>query len=113
MHLMQHKDHKVPFHLTEKIDKEIKHLFDTNQSIKLNKCADDVFISQIVIKAKDKTIKITSDSKLLIDAIGKNKYRRDPSKYRRLINVMIPISGLIFLDLSSAILWLKITVSSM
>ena len=48
------------------MDKEIKHLLDMNQIIKLNKCADDVFISPIVITGKHyKSIKLALDSQLL------------------------------------------------
>ena len=58
------------------MDKEIKHLLETNQIIKLDKCSDDVFISPIVIKVKhDKSIKLALDSQLLNDAITKNKYQ--------------------------------------
>ena len=72
----QHKGRRVPVHLTDKVDKEIKHLLDTNQIIKLDKCSDDVFISPIVITVKhDKSIKFALDSQLLNDAINKNKYQ--------------------------------------
>ena len=72
----QHKGRRVPLHLTEKVDKEIKHLLDTNQIVKLDKCSDDVFISPIVITVKhDKSIKLALDSQLLNDAINKNKYQ--------------------------------------
>ena len=36
----QHKDRRVPLHLTDKVDKEIRHLLDTNQIVKLEKCSD-------------------------------------------------------------------------
>ena len=36
----QHKGRRVQLHLTEKIDKEIRHLLDTNQLIKHEKCSD-------------------------------------------------------------------------
>ena len=108
---LQHIGQRVPLHLTEKIDEEIKHLLNTNESINVNKCADDVFISPIVITVKDKTIKLTSNSKLLNDEIVKNKYRRDQSKNRCLSNVLIPISALIILGLSSAIGRRKTTAS--
>ena len=72
----QHKGRRVPLHLTDKVDKEIKHLLDTGQIIKLDKCSDDVFISPIVITVKhDKSIKLALDSQLLNDAINKNKYQ--------------------------------------
>ena len=72
----QHKGRRVPLHLTEKVDKEIQHLPNTNQIIKLEKCSDQVFISPVVITVKhDQSIKLTLDSKLLNDAIDKNKYQ--------------------------------------
>ena len=58
------------------MDKNIKHLLDTNQIIKLDKCSDDVFISPIVITVKhDKSINLALDSQLLNDAINKNQYQ--------------------------------------
>ena len=72
----QHKSRRVSLHLTEKVDKEIQHLLNTNQIIKLEKCSDQVFISPVVITVKhDHSIKLALDSKLLNDAIDKNKYR--------------------------------------
>ena len=72
----QHKGRRVPLHLTDKVDKEIQHLFDTNQIIKLDKCSDQVFISPVVTTVKhDQSIKLALDSKLLNDAIDKNKYQ--------------------------------------
>ena len=72
----QHKGRRVPLHLTEKVDKEIQHLLGTNQIIKLEKCSDQVFISPVVITVKhDQSIKLALDSKLLNDAIDKNKYQ--------------------------------------
>ena len=72
----QHKGRRVPLHLTDKVDKEIQHLLDTNQIIKLDKCSDQVFIIPVVITVKhDQSIKLAIDSKLLNDAIDKNKYQ--------------------------------------
>ena len=72
----QHKGRRVPLHLTEKVDKEIQHLLNTNQIKKLEKCSDLVFISPVVITVKhDQSIKLALDSKLLNDAIDKNKYQ--------------------------------------
>ena len=66
----------VPLPLTDKVDKEIQHLLDTNQLIKLDKCSEQVFISPVVITVKhDQSIKLALDSKLLNDAIDKNKYQ--------------------------------------
>ena len=72
----QHKGRRVPLHLTEKVDKEIQQLLNTNQIIKLEKCSDQVFISPVVLTVKhDQSIKLALDSKLLNDAIDKNKYQ--------------------------------------
>ena len=72
----QHKGRRVPLHLTDKVDKEIQHLVDTNQIIKQEKCSDQVFISPVVITVKhDQSIKLAPDSKLLNDVIDKNKYQ--------------------------------------
>ena len=71
----QHKGRRVPLHLTEKVGKEIQHLLNTNQIIKLEKCSDQVFISPVVITVKhDQSIKLALDSKLLNDAIDKYYY---------------------------------------
>ena len=44
--------------------------------VKLNKCDEDCFISQIVItRKKDGSIKLALDSKLIINQIFKNKYQ--------------------------------------
>ena len=49
----QHKGRRVPLHLTDKVDKELKHfLLDTKQIIKLDKPSDDIFISPIVNTVK-------------------------------------------------------------
>ena len=70
----QHKGRRVPLNLTDKIDKEIRHLLDTKEIIKLDKCSDSVLTSPVVITVKhDESIKIALDSTLLIDAIEKNK----------------------------------------
>ena len=62
--------------MTDKVDKEIKHLLETKQKIKLEKCSDDMFISPIVVTVKhNKSIKLALDSKLLNDAIVKINYQ--------------------------------------
>ena len=72
----QHKGRRVPLHLTEKVDKEIQHLLNTKQIIKLEKRSDQIFISPVVITVKhDQSIKLALDSKLLNDAFDKNKYQ--------------------------------------
>ena len=72
----QHKGQRVPLHLTDKVAKEIRHLLDTKQITKIDKCSDKVFISPVVITRKsDQSIKLALDSKLLKNAIEKNKYQ--------------------------------------
>ena len=51
-------------------------MIDEKQIVKLTKCSDEHFISLVVITVKsDQTIKIALDSKILNDAIHKNKYQ--------------------------------------
>ena len=72
----QDKGRRVPLHLIEKIENELKKLIDEKQIIKLEKCSDELFISPVVITVKkDKSVKIALDSKKLNDAIHKNKYQ--------------------------------------
>ena len=72
----QHKGRRVPLHLLDKVELELKKLIDDGQIIKLEKCPDDLFISPVVITVKkDKSVKIAPDSKKLNDAIHKNKYQ--------------------------------------
>ena len=72
----QHKGRRVPLHLLEKVENELKKLIDDKQIIKLEKCSDELFISPVVITVKkDKSVKIALDSKKLNDAIHKNKYQ--------------------------------------
>ena len=70
----QHRGIRVTLHLTDKVYKKIKHLLDTKQIVKIDKCSDDVFISPIAITVKhDRSIKLALDSKFLNDAVWKNK----------------------------------------
>ena len=72
----QHKGRRVPLHLLDKEELELKKLIDDGQIIKLEKCPDDLFISHVVITVKkDKSVKIALDLKKLNDAIHKNKYQ--------------------------------------
>ena len=72
----QHKGRRVPLHLLEKVENELKKLIDDKPIIKLKKCSDELFISPVVITVKkDKSVKIALDSKKLNDAIHKNKYQ--------------------------------------
>ena len=72
----QHKGRRVPLHLLDKVEFEVKKLIDDGQIIKLEKCPDDLFISPVVVTVKkDKSVKIALDSKKLNDAIHKNEYQ--------------------------------------
>ena len=72
----QHKGRRIPLHLTEKVERELKKLIDEKQIKKFKKCSDEHFISPVVITVKsDQSIKIALDSKILNDAIHKNKYQ--------------------------------------
>ena len=72
----QHKGRRVHIHLIDKVEKELKKLFEDKQIIKLEKCSDEYFLSPVVITVKsDNSIKIALDSKELNDAIHKNKYQ--------------------------------------
>ena len=75
-HPTQHKGRRIPLHLTEKVERELKKLIDEKQIQKLTKCSDEHFISPVVITVKsDQSIKVALDSKILNDAIHKNKYQ--------------------------------------
>ena len=73
---VQQKGRRVPLHLLDKVEAELKKLIQDKQIIKLDKCSDEHFISPVVITVKhDKSVKIALDSKKLNDAIHKNKYQ--------------------------------------
>ena len=70
----QHNGRRIPLHLTEKLENELKKLIEEKQIKKLTSCSDEYFISPVVITVKsDQSIKIALDSKILNDAIHKNK----------------------------------------
>ena len=72
----QHKGRRVPIHLIDKVEKELRKLIEDKQIIKHEKCSDEYFISPVVITVKsDNSIKIALDSKELNEAIHKNKYQ--------------------------------------
>ena len=72
----QHKGRAVPLHLTEKVENELRKLINEKQIKKLTSCTDECFISPVEITVKsDQSIKIALDSKILNDAIHKNKYQ--------------------------------------
>ena len=73
---LQQKRRRIPIHIQEKIEQEIKSLIDQGHFVKLDSCSDKQFISPIVITVKkDHTIKLAMDSKQINKAIHKNKYQ--------------------------------------
>ena len=72
----QHKVRRVPLHLTEKVENDLKKSIEEKQIKNLTSCTDECFISPVVITVKsDQSIKIALDSKILNDAIHKIKYQ--------------------------------------
>ena len=70
------KGRKGPIHLQPKVKIEHEKLLNEGHIEKLNNCSDQFFISSIVITVKkDQSIKIALDSKILNEAIHKNKYQ--------------------------------------
>ena len=66
----QHKGRRIPLHLVEKVENELKKLIEDKQIKKLTSCSDEYFISPVVITVKaDHSIKIALDSKILNDAM--------------------------------------------
>ena len=54
---LQQKGRRIPIHIQEKVEQEIKFLIDQGHIVKLDSCNDKLFISQIVITVKkDHTI---------------------------------------------------------
>ena len=73
---LQQKGRRIPIHIQEKVEQEIRSLIDYGHIVKLNSCSDKQFISPIVITVKkDHTIKLAMDSKQINKAIHKNKYQ--------------------------------------
>ena len=72
----QHNGRRIPLHLVEKVENELKKLIEDKQIKKLTSSSDEYFISPVVITVKsDQSIKIALDSKILNDAKHKNKYQ--------------------------------------
>ena len=70
---LQQKGRRIPIHIQEKVEKEIKSLIDQGHIVKLYSCSDKQFIIPIVITVKkDHTIKLAMDSKQINKAIHKN-----------------------------------------
>ena len=73
---VQQKGHRVPLHLLDKVEAELKKLKQDKQIIRLDKCSDEHFKSLVVITVKhDKSVKIALDSKKLNEPIHKNRYQ--------------------------------------
>ena len=70
------KRRRIPLHLENQVEQELKKLQQNGHISKLSKCSDEFFISQIVITVKnDNTIKLAMDAKTINKAIHKNKYQ--------------------------------------
>ena len=73
---LQQKGRRIPIHIQEKVEQEIRSLIDQGHIVKLEKCSDQQFISPIVITVKkDQSIKLAMDSKQINKMIHKNKYQ--------------------------------------
>ena len=73
---LQQKGRRIPIHIQEKVEQELKSLIDQGHIVKLDSCSDKQFISPIVITVKkDQSIKLAMDSKQINKAIHKNKYQ--------------------------------------
>ena len=70
------KGRRVPLHLETKVEEELKNLQNNGHITKVEKCSDEFFISPIVITVKkDKSIKLSMDSKTINKSIHKSKYQ--------------------------------------
>ena len=75
---IQQKGRGIPIHLQERVEGELNKLMDQKNIIKLDRCLDQQFISQILITfKKDQTVKLALDSKKTNKFIHKNKYQID------------------------------------
>ena len=56
---LQQRGRRITTHIQEKLENEVRSLFDKGQIIQLEKCSDQYFISPIVITVKkDQSIKL-------------------------------------------------------
>ena len=70
------KGRRVPINLQPRVTAKLERLQNEVHIEKLSSCSDEHFISPIVIKIKkDQSIKLALDSKVLNNAIHKNKYQ--------------------------------------
>ena len=74
---LQQKGRRIPIHIQEKVEQEIRSLIDRGLIVKLDSCSDKQFIRPIKITVKkDGTIKLAMDSKQINKAINKNKHQK-------------------------------------
>ena len=73
---LQQKGRRIPIHIQEKVEQEIRSLIDQRHIVKLEKSSDQQFISPTVITVKkDQSIELAMDSKQNNKMIHKNKYQ--------------------------------------
>ena len=66
---IKQKARRVPLHLQEDVERELKKLIRTGHLEKINDVDEDCFVSPVVITVKsDKSVKITLDSRKLNDS---------------------------------------------
>ena len=73
---LQQRGRRIPIHIQEKVEHEVRSLIDHDHITRLEKCSDQQFISPIVITVKkDGSTKLAMDSKQINKSIHKNKYQ--------------------------------------
>ena len=73
---LQQKGRRIPTHIQEKVEQELRSLIDQGHIVELEKCNDQQFISRIVITVKkDQSIKLAMDSKQINKMMHKKKYQ--------------------------------------
>ena len=75
-HPTQHKGRRIPLHLTEKVENDLRKFFDEKQIRILTSNLDENFIGPVVITVNsDQSIEIALDLKILNDKIHKNNFQ--------------------------------------
>ena len=73
---LQQKGRRIPIHIQEKVEQEVRYLIDQGHIVKLENCSYQQFISPMIITVKkDQSIKLAMDSKQINKMIQKNKYQ--------------------------------------
>ena len=73
---LQQKGRRIPIHIQEKVEQEIRSLIDQGHLTKLEKCSDQHFISPINITVKkDQSNKLAMDLKPINKMIHKSRYQ--------------------------------------